>query len=83
MVTQSTVFKKNGTIFEVLEARLLLDAAPDYLIIAGHTFFDGQGQVCAPIQQLAAWKQLKGFQSQVENSGDTIPIFHNSLRHKD
>jgi len=65
MITQSTVFNTNGTIFEVLEPRLLLDAAPDYLIIAGHAFFDGQGNVCAAIQQLADWKQMKGFQSQV------------------
>jgi len=50
---------------EALEPRLLLSAAPDYLIVAGHGFFNMQGEACAAIQELADWKRLKGLTSQI------------------
>ena len=57
-------------LFDVLEPRLLLDAAPDYLIVAAHAFFDAQGNVCASIQEFADWKQLKGLPTQVVDIND-------------
>lgn len=53
--------------FELLEPRLLLTGNQiqvDYLIIAGNSFFSG-GTPCEAIQELADWKQMKGFHTKI------------------
>jgi len=72
MTTQFEANPSNAPVFERIEPRLLLtgeQVCVDYLVIAGNDFFSG-GQACAAIQELADWKDMKGFRTRIASMSE-------------